>query len=52
MRRALVALLGVALGLAIAGAAFVLAPTLDPRWQTATARDAVVPAIIAATRSV
>src|SRR5258707_7612551 len=39
MRRLLVGLLGLALGLGIAGSAFVLAPTLDPRWQTATARD-------------
>src|SRR5260221_3625949 len=39
MRRLLVGLLGLALGLGIAGAAFVLAPALDPRWQTATARN-------------
>jgi poly(3-hydroxybutyrate) depolymerase len=37
MRRALVALLGLALGLGIGSAAFLLAPRLDGRWQTATA---------------
>ena len=39
MRRLLVALLGLALGLAITSVAFVVAPALDPRWQTATARE-------------
>ena len=39
MRRVLVGILGLALGLGIAGAAFALAPALDPRWRTATARD-------------
>lgn len=37
MRRALVGVLGLALGLGIASAGFVLAPALDGRWQTATA---------------
>jgi len=37
MRRALVVLLGLALGLGIGSAAFLLAPRLDARWQTATA---------------
>ena len=35
MRRALVGMLGLALGLLIAFAGFVLAPALDGRWQTA-----------------
>ena len=37
MRRALVVLLGLALGLGIGSAASVLAPRLDGRWQTASA---------------
>jgi pimeloyl-ACP methyl ester carboxylesterase len=37
MRRALVGVLGLALGLGIASAGFLLAPALDGRWQTATA---------------
>src|SRR3979490_1377830 len=37
MRRALVGVLGLALGLGIASAGVVLAPALDGRWQTATA---------------
>src|SRR5438128_5972828 len=36
MRRALVAVLGLALGLGIGSAAFALAPRLDGRWQTMT----------------
>jgi pimeloyl-ACP methyl ester carboxylesterase len=36
MRRALVGVLGLALGLGIASAGFFLAPALDGRWQTAT----------------
>jgi len=42
MRHLLVGLLGVTLGFGITVAAFVLAPTLDPRWQTATVRDTSV----------
>jgi pimeloyl-ACP methyl ester carboxylesterase len=37
MRRVLVGVLGLALGLGIASAGFLLAPALDGRWQTATA---------------
>jgi pimeloyl-ACP methyl ester carboxylesterase len=40
MRRVLVAVLGLALGLLIASAGFTLAPTLDGRWESAmAARD-------------
>lgn len=42
MRRVLVVVLGLALGLGIGATAFVVAPTLDQRWQTATARDTSV----------
>src|SRR2546423_10066526 len=39
MRRILVALLALVTGVGAVVAAFALAPVLDPRWQTASARE-------------